>query len=324
MPLSRWIAGLALTLAAALPPAADAQAPWPSRPIRVVVPASPGGGTDVVTRQLTERLSAARGWNFIVDNRPGGGGNIGLDHVAKARADGYTLAMGQTANMVINPAAMSRMSFDAGKDLVPVALVAQLPMVLVVRPESGIASLKDLVSRARAQPGALRQAIGPGTVGHIAGELLARRAGYEVLNVPYKGAGPALNDLLGGHTDFMFTSPQAAVGLVKAGKLRPLAVTSARRAAFMPDVPTVAELGFPGFEALDWKGLVAPAGTPPDVLRQLNRAVEQALADPAFVAQLAVEGSQPLGGDLDKAAAWLQEQQREWGAVIRGAGIRLD
>jgi tripartite-type tricarboxylate transporter receptor subunit TctC len=297
---------------------------WPSRPVRLVVPASPGGGTDIVTRQLAEKLSQSQGWAFVVDNRPGGGGNIGLDQVARARSDGYTLGMGQTANMVINPAAMTRMPFDARKDLVPVALVAQLPMILVVRPESGIVSMPDLVARARARPGQLRQAIGPGTVGHIAGELLARRAGYEVLNVPYKGASPALNDLLGGHTDFMFTSPQAAVGLIRGGKLKALAVTSAQRSAILPDTPTVAELGYPGFEAWDWKGLVAPAGTPLEVMQRLNRAVEKVLADPAFVAQLAVEGSQPVGGDLSKAAAWLDAQQQEWGTIIKQAGIRLD
>jgi tripartite-type tricarboxylate transporter receptor subunit TctC len=309
---------------AVLLPAASAQSGWPARPIRFVVPASPAGGTDLVTRQLAERLTQAQGWSFVVDNRPGAGGNIGLDQVAKARPDGHTLGMGQTANMVINPAAMARMPFDARKDLVPVAIVAQLPMILVVRPDAGIDSLGQLIARAKERPGQLRQAIGPGTVGHIAGELLARRASIELLNVPYKGAAPALNDLLGGHTDFMFTSPQAAVGLLRAGKLKALAVTSEKRAAILPEIPSVAELGFPGFEALDWKGVVAPAGTPPEMLRRLNQAIEKILADPGFVAQLAVEGSQPVGGDLGQAAAWLEAQQREWGAVIRAAGIRLD
>ena len=309
---------------AALLPVASAQTGWPARPIRFVVPASPAGGTDLVTRQLAERLAQANGWNFVIDNRPGAGGNIGLDQVAKARPDGHTLGMGQTANMVINPAAMSRMPFDARKDLVPVAIVAQLPMILVVRPDSGLDSLNALLSRARERPGQLRQAIGPGTVGHIAGELLARRANVELLNVPYKGAAPALNDLLGGHTDFMFTSPQAAVGLLRAGKLKALAVTSEKRAAILPEIPSVAELGFPGFEALDWKGVVAPAGTPADMLRKLNLAIEKVVADPGFAAQLAVEGSQPVGGDLGHAAAWLEAQQRDWTAVIRAAGIRLD
>ena len=260
-----------------------------------------------------------------MDNKPGGAGNVGLDIVAKSRPDGYTLGMGQTSNLAINPALMSRMPFDPAKDLMPVALIAELPTLLVVRQESPFKNLGDVVKAAKAKPDSLRQALaGSGTVGHLAGEMLAVKAGFTVLNVPYKGAAPAVTDLLGGQTDYMFATPQAVLGMIKGGKMRALAVTSTRRLSVLPDVPTVSESGYKGFEAVDWKMLVAPAATPLPVIRQINAAVEKALANPAFQAQLDAEGSAPLGGSPQKAAEYLRTEQAEWAALIRAANIKLD
>jgi len=302
-----------------------AQPAWPDRAIKVIVPYTPGGGTDTVTRHLLDKVTAETKWTLIVDNKPGGAGNVGLDIVAKSRPDGYTLGMGQTSNLAINPALMSRMPFDPAKDLMPVALIAELPTLLVVRQESPFKNLGDVVKAAKAKPDSLRQALaGSGTVGHLAGEMLAVKAGFTVLNVPYKGAAPAVTDLLGGQTDYMFATPQAVLGMIKGGRMRALAVTSTRRLSVLPDVPTVSESGYKGFEAVDWKMLVAPAATPLPVIRQINAAVEKALANPAFQAQLDAEGSAPLGGSPQKAAEYLRTEQAEWAALIRAANIKLD
>jgi tripartite-type tricarboxylate transporter receptor subunit TctC len=298
---------------------------WPDKPIRFIVPYTPGGGTDTVTRHIADRITQDAKWTFLVDNKPGGGGNIGLDIVAKARPDGYTIGMGQTANLAINPAALPKMPFDPVKDLVPVALVAEVPMVLVVPANSPLKSLADLVKAAKARQGAMNQALaGTGTVGHLAGEMLARKAGFKVTNVPYKGAAPALADMIGGQTDYMFSTPQAALGLLQGGKLRALAVTSAQRVPALASVPTVAEQGYPGFEAVDWKAIVAPAGTPADVVQRLNAATAKALAEPAMVAKLAEEGSLPMSGNPAAVLKYIHDEQKEWGALIKEAGIRFE
>jgi tripartite-type tricarboxylate transporter receptor subunit TctC len=304
---------------------AGAQPAWPERAIKVIVPYTPGGGTDTVTRHLLDKVAVESKWTLIVDNKPGGAGNVGLDMVAKSKADGYTLGMGQTSNLAINPALMSKMPFDPARDLVPVALVAELPTLLVVRQEASFKSLAEVITAAKAKPGHLRQALaGTGTVGHLAGEMLAVKAGFTVLNVPYKGAAPAITDLLGGQTDYMFATPQAVLGMIKGGKMRALAVTSTRRLSVLPDVPTVSESGYKDFEAVDWKMVVAPAGTPVPIIRQINAAVEKALVNPAFQAQLHAQGSAPLGGHPQKIADYLRSEQAEWASLIRAANIRLD
>lgn len=304
---------------------AVAQTAWPDRAIKVIVPYTPGGGTDAVTRHLLDKVAVETKWTLLVDNKPGGSGNVGLDMVAKSKPDGYTLGMGQTANLAINPALMPKMPFDPTKDLIPVALVAELPTILVVRQDSSFKNLADVVKAAKAKPGFLRQALaGNGTVGHLAGEMLAVKAGFTVLDVPYKGAAPAVTDLLGGQTDYMFATPQAVLGMINGTRLRALAVTSMRRLAVLPDVPTVSESGYKGFEAVDWKMLVAPAGTPAPVIRQINIAIEKALANPAFQAQLIAEGSTALGGSSQKAAEYLRTEQTEWAGLIRASNIKLD
>jgi tripartite-type tricarboxylate transporter receptor subunit TctC len=316
--------GCAALAAFALLGTAQADA-WPDKPIRFVVPYTPGGGTDTVTRHIAEKITQETKWAFLVDNKPGGGGNIGLDFVAKAKPDGYTIGMGQTANIAINPAALPKMPFDPSKDIVPVALVAELPMVMVVRADSPWQSLADMVKAAKARPGEVKQALaGTGTVGHLAGEMLARKVGFKVLNVPYKGAAPAITDLLGGQTDYMFATPQAVLGMLQGGKLRALAVTSAKRVGVLPNVRTVAEQGYAGFEAVDWKVIVAPAGTPPDVVKRLNAATAKALAQPAMIAKLADEGSIPMSGSPEEVAKYIKAEQLEWGALIREAGLRFE
>ena len=302
-----------------------AQTAWPDKPIRFVVPYTPGGGTDTVTRHIANSITQDTKWAFLIDNKAGGGGNIGLDLVAKAKADGYTLGMGQTANLAINPALLPSMPFDAAKDLLPVALVAELPTVMVVRADSPWKSLADAIKAAKAKPGEVKQALAStGTVGHLAGEMMALRAGIKVLNVPYKGAAPAITDLLGGQTDYMFATPQAVVGMIKGGKLRALAVTSTKRLAILPEVPTVAESGYKDFEAVDWKVIVAPAGTPADVVKRLNAAVAKALTQPAMIAQLAAEGSTPMSGSPEQVTRYIKAEQAEWGKLIRDAGIKLE
>jgi len=303
----------------------QAQSDWPTKPIRFVVPYTPGGGTDTVTRYIANSVDPDNKWVFMIDNKPGGGGNIGLNLVAKAKPDGYTIGMGQTSNLAINPAALPSMPFDPAKDLVPVALVAEVPMVLVVRHDSPYKSLADIVSAAKAKPGELKQAVaGLGTVGHLAGEMLARNAGIKVLTIPYKGASPAATELLGGLTDFMFATPQSVMGLVQSERLRILAVTSLKRSPVLPNVPTVSESGYKGFEAVDWKVIVAPTGTPPEIIKRLNAAIEKALATPKLQAQLAAESSTGLGGSPEKAAQFISAQQVEWGVLVRETGIRFD
>ena len=305
--------------------ATQAQTQWPEKPIRFIVPFTPGGGTDTVTRHLAEKITQDTQWSFLIDNKPGAGGNIGMDLVAKAKPDGLTLGMGQTSNLAINPSAMAKMPFDAQKDFVPVALIAEIPMVLVVRTDSAWKNLDDLIRSARAKPESVKQALaGTGTVGHLAGEMLSKKANFKVLSVPYKGAAPAITDLLGGQTDYMFSTPQSVLGMLQGGKLRALAVTSTQRLKVLPQVPTVAEQGYKGFEAVDWKMVVAPANTPAPVLRRLNAAAEKVLNSASFMAQMAAEGSTPIGGNLEKIAAYLKAEQSEWGDLIREAGIKFD
>jgi tripartite-type tricarboxylate transporter receptor subunit TctC len=319
------VAGAAfLVMALCLPTTAPAQS-WPAKPIRVIVPFPPAGGTDVLTRQLAEKIAAATKWTLVIDNKPGAGGNIGLDALAKSAADGYTIAMGQTANLAINPALYAKLPFDALKDFAPVGLVSAQPMVLVVAADSRYRSLADVVAAAKSKHDAVSMAsAGSGTVGHLAGELFARKAGVKFLHIPYKGASPAVTDLLGHQVDIMFANTQSVMTLVTAGKLRALAVSSAQRIKPLAAVPTISESGYMGFEAVTWSGLVAPVGTPADIIAKLNAEVAKALARPDLLEKLAAEGSQPLGGSPQQFAEFLRAEHAKWGVAVRESGAKAD
>jgi tripartite-type tricarboxylate transporter receptor subunit TctC len=274
---------------------------------------------------LTEKMRAATNWTFVVDNKAGAGGNIGLDAVAKSVPDGYSLGVGQTANLAINPALYPKMPYDASKAFVPVALVAGQPVVLVVNSTSRFKSLAELVAAAKAKPATLTMAsAGNGTVGHLTGEIFSKQAGIKVNHIPYKGAAPAATDLLGGQVDFYFATPQTVVPFVKAGKLRALAVSSAKRLPVLPDVTTVAEAGYKGFDTTDWKMLVAPAGTAADIVKRLNAEVDKAMSKPETLAQLLAEGSVPMSGSPQQVAQFLKAEQQRWSSVVRDANVKLD
>jgi tripartite-type tricarboxylate transporter receptor subunit TctC len=303
--------------------AASAQAAYPSQPIKLVVPFPPAGGTDVLTRLVANEVTLRDKWTFIVDNKPGAGGNIGMDAVAKAKKDGYTFGAGQTANLAINPTLYTKMPFDALKDFEPVVLLASQPLVLVVRADSPIKSLADLKTQGESKQLSMASA-GTGTVGHVGGEMFAKRAGIKVMHVPYKGAGPATNDLLGGQTDIYFATPPSIISMVKGGKLRALAVTSLKRIDVLPNIPTVAESGYPGFVAEDWKALVAPAGTPSQAITKMNQVMNTALARPEVVARLKDEGSVARGGTPAELGAFLKAENTRWGAAVKESGAKLD
>lgn len=312
--------------AASVPWLARAQpAAWPQSPIKLVVPFPPGGGTDTVSRLVAEQLTTQKQWQVIVDNRPGAAGNIGLDQVAKAQPDGYTLAMAQTSNMAINPALYSKMLFDPLKDLEPIVQVCAQPVVLVVRNESPFKSLADVVRAARKEPGKYTVAqAGMGTVGHLAGEMLTRAAGIEMMQVPYKGAGPAMNDLIGGQVDTYIGSAASVMGQLQAGKIRGLAVTSSQRLQALPQVPTVAEQGHKDFEATTWLGLVGPAGLPAEVVRAVNAAVVEVMSGKAVRDRLVAEGNEPHAGSQQAFAQLVRSEHAKWGALIREANIKIN
>jgi tripartite-type tricarboxylate transporter receptor subunit TctC len=313
-----------LTLLAALALAAHAQE-YPSKPIKLIVPFPPGGGTDVLSRATAHALATANGWNVIVDNRPGAGGNIGLDATAKSPPDGYTIAMGQTANLAVNPALYRSIPFDPLRDFAPIALVSSQPLVLVVAAQSPYRTLNDILAAAKAKPGELNMgSAGNGTIGHIGGELFQRRAGVKFTHVPYKGAAAAVTDMLGGRVDVFFANTQSVSGQITGGKLRTIAVTSAKRLETMPDVPTIAELGFAGFEAATWSGLVAPAGTPQPIIDRLNAEVNKALQTKDLQQKLRDDASTALGGTPKQFTEFLRAEIAKWGAAVRDAGIKLD
>ena len=309
-------------LAAGVTGAVAAEA-YPSQPVRLVVPFPPAGGTDVLSRLVFNKIGQATNWKVVVENRAGAGGNIGLDSVAQARPDGYTLGMGQTANLAINPTLYPKRPYTAQKDFTPVVLVAAQPVVLIVRSDAPYKNVADLVAAGKAKQLSMASA-GAGTVGHLTGEMFARRAGIKMLHVPYKGASPALTDLMGGQTDFYFATPPIAMPMVKAGKVRAIAVTSAKRLPLLSAVPTVAESGYAGFQAEDWKALVAPAGTPAEVVARLNAEVNKVLAQPDTITKLREEGSEPRGGSARDLAAFIQSENTRWGEIVRQSGARVE
>ena len=323
--ICRMAACAVLSAIAVFSGVALAQAAYPAKPIKLIVPFPPGGGTDVMSRMLADRISTNTGWSIIIDNKPGGSGNIGLDAVAKAAPDGYTIGMGQTANLAVNPHLYSKMPYDSLKDFAPIALVATQPVVLVVAAKSPYQTLADVVAASKAKGDGLNMANpSNGTVGHLSGELFARRSGGQFLHVPYKGAPPIITDMIGGSVDMFFANPLAVIPQIKGGTLRALAVTSPQRLASLPQVPTMIESGFPGFETANWSGLVAPAGTSKEIVARLNAEVDKALKRPETIEKLAIDGSTPMGGSSQAFADYLRAEHAKWGKVIREANIKLE
>ena len=298
---------------------------YPNKPIRLVIPFPPGGGTDLISRELGVAMSKISGWNLIADNKPGAGGNLGIDAVAKATADGYTIGMGQTSNLAINPTLYSKLPYNPLKDLKPVVLVASSSVVLVVPASSKYTSLAQLIADAKARPGAINSASpGNGTVAHLASELMQQVGEFKLQHIPYKGANLALNDLMGGQVDMFMSSVPTVLGHIRSGKLRALAVTSLQRAAELPDVPTVAESGYPNFEAITWFGLVVPAGTPDEIVRLINKQANDAMSSPVFKAKLTSEGAVVLGGSSQAMDDFLKRDYDMWSKVVKASGARVD
>ena len=320
---------LALTLGALstlsmMSTSAFAQA-WPSKPIRIVVPFPPGGGTDIIARETSQRVAASTGWTFVIDNKPGAGGNLGVDSVAKAPADGYTLVLGQTSNLAINPSLYAKMPYDSQKDLAPIVLVANAPLVMVTGMGTPYKTLADAAAAAKAKPGGLNFASpGNGTVAHLTSELFQKAAGVKTQHVPYKGAAQALTDVISGTVDLYMSSVPTLIGQIKQGKLRPLAVTSAKRVDDLPNVPTINESGFKGFEAVTWFGVLAPAGTPKEVIAKLNAEFNKALQSPELRKKLGDEGADPAGGTPEQFAALIKDEIPRWGKLVKESGAKVD
>jgi len=316
------VAGLA-SVGLSMPPASAAD--YPTKPIRLVVPFPPGGTTDILARAVAQKLSETWNQQVIVDNRPGAGGNIGSDLVAKAAPDGYTLVMGTVGTHAINPNLYAKMPYDHVKDFAPVILVAGVPNVLVVNPSLPVHSVKELIDYAKANPGKLNFASsGNGTSIHLSGELFKTMAGVQMTHVPYKGSSPALADLMGGQVQLMFDNLPSSLGLIKGGKLRAIAVTSATRAAALPDVPTIAESGLPGFEASSWFGVLAPAATPHEIVAKLNGTIALWLATPEAKEKLLAQGAIAAGGSPEDFARHIDRETAKWAKVVKASGAHID
>ncbi|URI10410.1 tripartite tricarboxylate transporter substrate binding protein [Aquincola tertiaricarbonis] len=332
MSISRrtWLTALAAAPLATAPFAALAQAGWPSKPVRIVVPFAAGGTTDILARALAPELQRAFGQPFIVDNKPGAGGNIGAADVAKSAPDGHTLLMGTVGTHGINQSLYPKLPYDPIKDFAPVTLVAAVPNVLVFNPakaeQLGIRNVADLIKYAKANPGKLNMASsGNGTSIHLAGELFKAMTGSYMVHFPYRGSGPALIDLIGGNMDLMFDNLPSSMQQIKAGKLKALAVTSAARSPALPDVPTIAEAGpVKGYEASSWFGLLAPHGTPAEVVNRLQQETAKALASPALKERLMAQGALPSGNTPAEFAKLIDAETAKWAQVVKVSGAKVD
>ena len=298
---------------------------YPSKPIRLIVPFAAGGGNDNVARLVGKRLADGLGQPVVVDNRPGAGGVVGAELAAKSAPDGYTLFLGGVGSHAINPNLHEKLPYDPIKDFAPVALLAQAPLVLVVHPSVPAKSVAELTAYARAHPGKLNFASnGNGSSSQLAAVMFDSMAGVEMVHVPYKGLSPALADLLSGQVQLMFSSVVAILPHIKAGKLRGLAVTGTKRLASLPGLPTIAESGLPGYEASSWYGILAPAGTPRDIVMKLNAELAKALEQPEVRNSLLAEGAEPVGGSPEAFAAHIRAEKERLGKLIRDAKIRLE
>ncbi|MCU0969035.1 MAG: tripartite tricarboxylate transporter substrate binding protein [Rubrivivax sp.] len=326
-PFKRWMR--AATLAAVLPfaaaaPALSQSAAWPTKPVRFVVPFPPGGGTDVIARIVQPKMQELLGQSIVIDNRGGGGGSLGTDVVAKSPADGYTVLFTLSSH-TINPAIFAKLPFDTAKDFEPVGIVASLPQILVANPSVPINTVPELIAAAKGKPGQLQFAsVGNGSPSHLAGELFNLRTGVQITHIPYKGGGPAVTDTIGGQVPLLWVSIPAAAQHVKNGKLKPIAVSTVKRSAAFPDVPTVQESGVADFEVDSWYAMFVPAGTPRPVIQRLNDVLNQTVADPSVREKLLQQGSEAVGGTPEQLGRTVTAELAKWAKLAKDANIKAD
>jgi tripartite-type tricarboxylate transporter receptor subunit TctC len=322
--LKKTTAAIALFVALCLAPPVAA-ADYPTRPVTLVVAFTPGGPSDVLARIVGRQLEKVLHQPFVIENRPGGAGNIAAEAVARAKPDGYTLLMGNNSILATNGALFAKLNYDAEKDFAPVSMVGTQPNILVVNPTVPVHTVAELIALAEQQPGKLNYGnSGYGAAAHLSAELFKTEAHVEIVGINYKGAAPALQDLIGGQTQLMFATSASVIAHIKSGLVRPIAVTTLKRFSLMPDLPTVAESGLPGFDATTWHGLVAPAHTPKDVIEALHRATVEGLKDPETQKRLADLGVEIAASSPEEFAAYIRSEIPKWTAVVKAAGVHLD
>jgi tripartite-type tricarboxylate transporter receptor subunit TctC len=317
--LTQWAAVLSMLAFAAVAHAQD----FPNKPVKILVPQTPGGASDTLARIIAQKLSEKWGQPVVVDNRAGAGGNVGMEVVATSPADGYTLLMSYVGTHAINGALYKKLAFDPEKDFAPVATIATLPFVVVTKGDSKIKSIPDLVAAAKTRQLTYGSA-GNGSVNHLLGEMFNSAAGVKLVHVPYRGAAPALQDLMGGQIDLVFTSLPSVAGAIKQGNLHPLAVTSAKRASSFSNIPTIAEAGFKDFDVNPWFGLFAPAKVPPQVVRKINADVNELLKSKDVIEKLAAQGAEPYITDPQQFSNVLKADIVKWGQVVKASGASVD
>jgi tripartite-type tricarboxylate transporter receptor subunit TctC len=316
-----FLSTLALVAGVALSPGLAQAQDYPTRPITLVVPYAAGGGNDVMARIVGEKMSKTLGQQIVVDNRPGAGGALATRQVAKANPDGYTLVIGGTGSLAVNPTLLPNVGYDVRKDFAPVGMIGSSDMIVVVHPSIPAKTIPELIAVAKKEPGKYTYAsAGVGSGIHLGAELFAYMAGIKLIHVPYKGTGPALTDLIGGHVSIYFSSLPSAIGLVNDGKVRALAVTGTKRSKVFPDVPTVGEAALPGYEAALRYGIVAPAGTSRPIIDKVNSALRQALADPDTIARMARDGTESVPSSPEEYAADIDREERKWSEVVKRSG----
>ena len=299
--------------------------PYPAKPVRLIVPFPPGGGTDILSRLVATKLTEVSKWTVVPDNRAGAGGTIGIAEAVRSAPTGYDMVMGQKDNMVVAPWLYKNLSYDPTKDLTAVAHVAYTPVVIVTRAESKFKTLADVVSAARAAPDSITYGSpGNGTTIHLAGEIFKTAANIKIRHVPYKGSNPAMMDVLAGNVDLMVSSLPSAMGQIKSGKLRPLAVTSARRSSSLPEVPTVAELGYKDFDVSTWYGLFMPAGTPKEIVAAVNAELNKLLATPEMKAAIIAQGAEPQSMSPEQFGALLKTDYQKWRDIVKASGATIE
>ncbi|MPS25768.1 MAG: tripartite tricarboxylate transporter substrate binding protein [Alcaligenaceae bacterium] len=304
-------------------------APWsvwagyPERPIRLVLPVAPGGGTDIVSRIVAEKLAAGLGQSVIVENRGGAGGNIAAEMVARAKPDGYTLLV-VTASHATNPNLYRNLPFDTLKDFIPITQLTSQPYLFVVNPQLPVKSVPQFVAYAKKTPGVTYASSGSGLLGHLGMEQLKMLAGFDAIHVPYKGASPALVDTIAGHTQAFFPTVVSGLPFVRDGKVRVIGVTSSKRLSLLPDVPTVAEAGYPDYSVYGWYGLLAPAGTPKEIIDRLHDETVKVLGMADVRAKIAADGAEPIGSTPEQFDAYIRSEMERWGVVIKQSGARVD